>query len=329
MLILFLSSGAMRSPRFTTPWRNAPTCLESLCTAQKQNISRLSTSYCNCCTKTMALILQNNDNNSFFSQQCFPDCVCEDAFNNTYACVRTLDGTTDLQYCEFADTEVLSMTVVHTLLPDVVWKQMWNWASVLLLCPQSFVEVYNLTSDPHQLENVVKKTDPSILQAMNQRLIKLQSCEGDSCRDIKWRRRRRNSLHPSNPPPPPPASQWRWSWFICLLTTSIAGEAFFQTDVSYCEVFDPAGKVQVVTNEMKRWRRVCWAAPVSGSWYCACWLTVTLSRFTGTLQQNRAIDKERADTALLSVRWICSWWRLCQISVQTVSVINSMQRFPQ
>lgn len=86
--------------------------------------------------------------------QCFPDCVCEDAFNNTYACVRTLDGKTDLQYCEFADTE-------------------------------SFVEVYNLTSDPHQLENVLKKTDPAILQAMNQRLIKLQSCEGDSCRDVK------------------------------------------------------------------------------------------------------------------------------------------------
>lgn len=56
----------------------------------------------------------------FFSKQCFPDCVCEDAFNNTYACVRTLDGKTDLQYCEFADTEVLSPTVVHTLLSDVV-----------------------------------------------------------------------------------------------------------------------------------------------------------------------------------------------------------------
>lgn len=39
-------------------------------------------------------------------QQCFPDCVCEDAFNNTYACVRTLDGKQDLQYCEFADSEV-------------------------------------------------------------------------------------------------------------------------------------------------------------------------------------------------------------------------------
>ncbi|XP_010745082.1 glucosamine (N-acetyl)-6-sulfatase (Sanfilippo disease IIID), b [Larimichthys crocea] len=86
--------------------------------------------------------------------QCFPDCVCEDAFNNTYACVRTLDKEHDMQYCEFADSE-------------------------------SFVEVYNLASDPYQLENIVKKVDPAVLQAMNQRLIKLQSCEGDSCRNIK------------------------------------------------------------------------------------------------------------------------------------------------
>uniref|UniRef100_A0A674DWV6 N-acetylglucosamine-6-sulfatase n=1 Tax=Salmo trutta TaxID=8032 RepID=A0A674DWV6_SALTR len=85
--------------------------------------------------------------------QCFPDCVCEDAYNNTYACVRTLVEH-NLQYCEFADSE-------------------------------SFVEVYNLTSDPHQLENIVKKVDPTLLQAMNQRLIKLQSCEGDSCRATK------------------------------------------------------------------------------------------------------------------------------------------------
>uniref|UniRef100_A0A3Q1ICZ6 N-acetylglucosamine-6-sulfatase n=1 Tax=Anabas testudineus TaxID=64144 RepID=A0A3Q1ICZ6_ANATE len=86
--------------------------------------------------------------------QCFPDCVCEDAYNNTYACVRTLNSKHNLQYCEFADTE-------------------------------SFVEVYNLTSDPHQLENILKKVDPSVLQVMNQRLIKLQSCVGDSCRDVK------------------------------------------------------------------------------------------------------------------------------------------------
>ncbi|KAG7274029.1 hypothetical protein CRUP_030751, partial [Coryphaenoides rupestris] len=67
-----------------------------------------------------------------------------DAYNNTYACVRTLVGH-NLQYCEFADNE-------------------------------SFVEVYNLTSDASQLENIVKKVDPALLQAMNQQLIKLQSC---------------------------------------------------------------------------------------------------------------------------------------------------------
>ncbi|XP_066495449.1 N-acetylglucosamine-6-sulfatase-like [Tiliqua scincoides] len=81
--------------------------------------------------------------------QCFPDCVCEDAFNNTYACVRTL-GSLNLQYCEFADAE-------------------------------DFVEVYNMTSDPHQLLNVAKTVDPSLLEQMNQRLIKLQACSGASC----------------------------------------------------------------------------------------------------------------------------------------------------
>ncbi|XP_061656938.1 glucosamine (N-acetyl)-6-sulfatase (Sanfilippo disease IIID), b isoform X1 [Syngnathoides biaculeatus] len=84
---------------------------------------------------------------------CFPDCVCEDSFNNTYACVRTLDGRVDMQYCEFADSE-------------------------------SFVEVYDLSSDPHQLENIVKKVDPAVLEKMNRRLIKLQSCQGAGCRAL-------------------------------------------------------------------------------------------------------------------------------------------------
>lgn len=51
--------------------------------------------------------------------------------------------------------------------------------------PQSFVEMYDLKSDPHQLENIVKKVDPSVLQVMNQRLIKLQSCQGNSCRGLQ------------------------------------------------------------------------------------------------------------------------------------------------
>lgn len=39
-------------------------------------------------------------------KECFPDCVCEDSYNNTYACVRTFSPSANLQYCEFDDNEV-------------------------------------------------------------------------------------------------------------------------------------------------------------------------------------------------------------------------------
>ncbi|XP_036433342.1 LOW QUALITY PROTEIN: N-acetylglucosamine-6-sulfatase [Colossoma macropomum] len=83
--------------------------------------------------------------------ECFPDCVCEDSYNNTYACVRTLSQTANLQYCEFDDNEV-------------------------------FVEVYNLTADPFQLTNIAKTIDQEVLERMNHRLMMLQSCSGQSCR---------------------------------------------------------------------------------------------------------------------------------------------------
>lgn len=83
--------------------------------------------------------------------QCFPDCVCEDAYNNTYACVRTMSALWNLQYCEFDDQEV-------------------------------FVEVYNLTADPDQLTNIAKSIDPELLGKMNYRLMMLQSCSGPTCR---------------------------------------------------------------------------------------------------------------------------------------------------
>uniref|UniRef100_A0A8C7N7G0 N-acetylglucosamine-6-sulfatase n=1 Tax=Oncorhynchus kisutch TaxID=8019 RepID=A0A8C7N7G0_ONCKI len=82
---------------------------------------------------------------------CFPDCVCEDSFNNTYACVRTVAPSANLQYCEFDDNEV-------------------------------FVEVYNITVDPYQLINLAKTIDQEVLEKMNHRLMMLQSCSGQSCR---------------------------------------------------------------------------------------------------------------------------------------------------
>ncbi|XP_015208811.2 N-acetylglucosamine-6-sulfatase isoform X1 [Lepisosteus oculatus] len=83
--------------------------------------------------------------------QCFPDCVCEDASNNTYTCVRTLAEGANLQYCEFEDSEL-------------------------------FVEVYNLTADPFQLINIAKTIDQEVLEKMNRRTIMLQTCSGLSCR---------------------------------------------------------------------------------------------------------------------------------------------------
>lgn len=45
-----------------------------------------------------------------------------------------------------------------------------------------FVEVYNLTADPHQITNIAKTIDQEILEKMNYRLMMLQSCAGAMCR---------------------------------------------------------------------------------------------------------------------------------------------------
>ena len=74
--------------------------------------------------------------NRLILQQCFPDCICEDASNNTYGCVRTLqtDGK-NLMYCEFSDSE-------------------------------TFVEVYDLEKDPHQLTNIIHTVDPEVTNSL-------------------------------------------------------------------------------------------------------------------------------------------------------------------
>ncbi|KAK3728850.1 hypothetical protein QZH41_020225 [Actinostola sp. cb2023] len=82
---------------------------------------------------------------------CKPNCVCEDSWNNTYSCVRTLSSSQDLMFCEFQDKE-------------------------------SFIEFYNLKNDPHQLSNIAKKVDRRVLAAQRKRLEELVVCSGDSCR---------------------------------------------------------------------------------------------------------------------------------------------------
>ena len=42
----------------------------------------------------------------FLLKHCRSTCVCEEAWNNTYSCVRSLSQSEDMMYCEFADGEV-------------------------------------------------------------------------------------------------------------------------------------------------------------------------------------------------------------------------------
>ncbi|XP_030827906.1 N-acetylglucosamine-6-sulfatase isoform X4 [Strongylocentrotus purpuratus] len=86
---------------------------------------------------------------------CFPSCVCEDARNNTYECIRTLSATSRVNhiYCNFADGE-------------------------------NFQEFYNVTADPHQLTNTIHKLDPKFITSQNEKLIVLSMCKGPSCRQL-------------------------------------------------------------------------------------------------------------------------------------------------
>lgn len=75
-----------------------------------------------------------------------------DSFNNTYNCVRTLDGDReDSIYCRFVDNE-------------------------------DFVEYYDLQENPYQMNNDVSKLDPIQRQRYEQRLQELLHCHGSSCK---------------------------------------------------------------------------------------------------------------------------------------------------
>ncbi|XP_071960691.1 N-acetylglucosamine-6-sulfatase-like isoform X2 [Antedon mediterranea] len=96
--------------------------------------------------------VQNCPNTKFLSV-CSVDCVCEDAINNTYTCVWTLEKTEKTVYCEMNDEE-------------------------------NFIEFYNLVKDPHQLANIAKTVSPTVLSDQNKKLIALSVCKGPSCRKI-------------------------------------------------------------------------------------------------------------------------------------------------
>jgi N-acetylglucosamine-6-sulfatase len=78
-----------------------------------------------------------------------PLCVCQDAANNTYSCLRVIDPATsaDYRYCEFVDT-------VRT------------------------VEYFDFVTDPYELVNAASSLPPASAKALSKRLGEVTACAG-------------------------------------------------------------------------------------------------------------------------------------------------------
>lgn len=89
-------------------------------------------------------------------QECFPDCVCEDAYNNTYACVRTVTPHVNLQYCNFNDNEVglhaEEFSHITGLGRSIAMKA--DWSPVPICLPPPYSCLLRSTTWPPTLSNL-------------------------------------------------------------------------------------------------------------------------------------------------------------------------------
>ncbi|XP_059142321.1 N-acetylglucosamine-6-sulfatase-like isoform X2 [Physella acuta] len=81
---------------------------------------------------------------------CDNHCVCEDAWNNTYGCIRYETQQESYKYCALQDND-------------------------------NFVEVYDLKADPYELNNIAKTASPDLLTKLSQDLADLSLCSGSTC----------------------------------------------------------------------------------------------------------------------------------------------------
>ncbi|KAG7343160.1 hypothetical protein IV203_021105 [Nitzschia inconspicua] len=94
-----------------------------------------------------------------------------DTFNNTYHCVRTLMP------------ESMMQSAHPSLFPPSNHQE--NSVYRRFDDNESFVEYYDLNTDPWQLENAVYRLTPEEKGAMDDRLSELRQCRGESCRQAK------------------------------------------------------------------------------------------------------------------------------------------------
>lgn len=78
-------------------------------------------------------------------------CRCQDSWNNTYACLRHMSSDEDILYCEFKDS-------------------------------QRFVEIYDLSTDPYEMKNLIFDMLPAQQADYALKLGNLIKCLGGQCR---------------------------------------------------------------------------------------------------------------------------------------------------
>ncbi|PVD33907.1 hypothetical protein C0Q70_05169 [Pomacea canaliculata] len=93
-------------------------------------------------------------NQRLFNCNPLAHCVCEDAWNNTFSCIRATVDSAIYKYCEFKDN-------------------------------QNFVELYELISDPFELTNLASTAAPNLKETLKQQLALLTSCSGSTCNTKK------------------------------------------------------------------------------------------------------------------------------------------------
>ncbi|XP_041971609.1 N-acetylglucosamine-6-sulfatase-like [Aricia agestis] len=81
--------------------------------------------------------------------QCYPEyeCKCQDATNNTYGCLRHISDRINIKYCGFADDE-------------------------------NFLEMYDLSSDPYEMRNIIHLALPSVRHWYKLTLAETLVCKG-------------------------------------------------------------------------------------------------------------------------------------------------------